>query len=62
MSGISDKAIKSQYSENKYRYNGADELQNKEFSDGSGLEEYDANYRMYIILPNIQDQRARLLS
>jgi RHS repeat-associated protein len=47
MSGISDKAIKSQYGENKYRFNGGNELQNKEFSDGSGLEAYDATFRMY---------------
>jgi RHS repeat-associated protein len=47
MAGISDKALKSQYVENKYRYNGGNELQNEEFSDGSGLEAYDANFRMY---------------
>jgi len=47
MAGISDKALKSQYHENKYRANGGDELQNKEFSDGSGLESYDAYFRMY---------------
>jgi len=47
MAGISDKALKSQYIENKYRYNEGNELQSKEFSDGSGLEAYDANFRMY---------------
>jgi RHS repeat-associated protein len=47
MAGISDKALKTPYAENKYRGNGGDELQNKEFSDGSGLEAYDANFRMY---------------
>jgi RHS repeat-associated protein len=46
MVGISDKALKTNYAENKYRYNGM-ELQHQEFSDGSGLEEYDYVDRMY---------------
>jgi RHS repeat-associated protein len=46
MAGISDKAVKTQYAQNKFRYNGK-ELQNQEFSDGSGLEEYDFGARHY---------------
>jgi RHS repeat-associated protein len=46
MAGISDKAIKTQYAQNKLRYTGK-ELQNQEYSDGSGLEEYDYGARFY---------------
>src|SRR6185312_6354365 len=45
MSGLSDKAVKTQYATNKYRYNGK-ELQSQEFADGTGLEEYDYGARM----------------
>jgi RHS repeat-associated protein len=45
MAGISDKAVKTQYAQNKFRYGGK-ELQNQEFTDGTGLEEYDFGARM----------------
>ena len=47
MAGISDKVVKQDYAENKYRFNGGNELQNKEFSDGTGLEMYDASARTF---------------
>lgn len=40
MAGISSKALKPKYAQNNFKYNGK-ELQNQEFSDGSGIEDYD---------------------
>ncbi|HEV2483297.1 MAG TPA: DUF6443 domain-containing protein [Puia sp.] len=47
MAGLSDKAIKSTYAVNKYRFNDASELANNEFSNGTGLEEYETDFRGY---------------
>ncbi len=44
MAGISSKALKPKYTQNNFKYNGK-ELQNQEFSDGTGLEDYDYGTR-----------------
>ncbi len=45
MAAISSKALKPKYIQNNYKYN-SKEIQNQEFSDGTGLEDYDYNARM----------------
>ncbi|RXK81422.1 RHS repeat-associated core domain-containing protein [Filimonas effusa] len=45
MAGISSKAAGKL--QNRYRFNGGNELQNNEFSNGSGLDWYDAMFRQY---------------
>jgi len=47
MAAISSKALKTSYAENKFRYNGSSELNNGEFSDGTGLDLYETDFRSF---------------
>jgi hypothetical protein len=44
MAGISDKALKTPYAQNKYRFNFGSELQNQEFSDGGSIDTSRGSY------------------
>ena len=47
MAGISDRAMNFGSPNNKHLFNGGNELQSGEFGDGTNLNWYDAEHRMY---------------
>ena len=47
MAALCSRALKMGYTQNKYQYNKACELQNSEFAFGTGLEIYDSKFRTY---------------